>query len=420
MLSLEILRTSRFRRVAIVTGGVMFAAALGIGLVAVRSPSRTPGVVVVAPACPAPACPEAGAPAASPFVEAHAVGAPAFAAPADARNEVEPAVVGTTCPSSVATIGVPIRDDTEGLPARAERRAAAAGDGCTLVVWGPDPAGTVDVSWDAGQTFSTIELAGEIVDVAAADARVVIVRRDGMLGTVRPGAKPQWRKLPDLTATHVLAAAQLTVIVQTEYSGTTGHTPPLASTIAYSDDDGARWRYLRSPIPFVDRASLDARGTLTVRQRVHAPSAPGGDVCGTEIVMVRSFETKLATPRWTRSAGTTWSYEPDSDHSCDHFSESFLVALRGRERVNVSGAVRSETDGPLWTVGSYGVWRNRLFRLRGRTAEQIGTVPSFWRLDPVGIDREDTLIAIDRGNLVRWSRDGGWRLLFPTSSVSAP
>jgi hypothetical protein len=390
------------RRVRVhIVATTAFAAGVAFAVFAwVTSASRAPDAVVVPISLPPPTV--------VPAPPAAAVVATDDPAPA-------PAPVAPTCPKDVSSIGVPFdQADQIGNPDNEFFYPAAASGGCTLVLWASAATSTIHVSWDAGQTFSTIAIDSAIDQLAVADGRIAVLRKDGALGTLTATKGLIWRALPTITPTRLLAAGPYTVVIQAEWSGTVGHDPRLPLKIAYSSDDGQQWSFLTPPVESVSNFALDAKGILTVAETTYgAPDVESG--CGPSTVGSKSYDTRLDVPRWTTTPTPAWSYQVDDEHTCDHFSRSFVVAIHDGHRETISGMHRDEAEGSTWVMGPYASWAGTLYRLRGLTVEAVGTVPLF-SMGPVVIDRYGTLIASygRAAALMRWSPRGGWRVLFPT------
>jgi len=299
--------------------------------------------------------------------------------------------VPASCPSDVSSIGRPVgkQEFHDGFLV-----VAASQDGCTIAT---RDFHQLVVSWDAGKTFSTMTI--EVAWFAVADGRVVVLRKDGLLGTFTPMRGPVWRTVP-VTPTRVFAAGNDTVVVQVD--------PP---KIAYSSDEGQHWSALSSPVQSIGDASLDRKGVLTISEPIHGPVVPGSG-CDPEVIGWKRFDSSLAKPHWITTPTPAWSYEESSEHTCDHFSHSFVVAIRDGKSTNVSGMHRVQVDGPIWVEGNYGMWDGALYRLRDGVAEKAAAVP-FVSLEPGVVDGNGNLLATSGAMLVRWSPRGGWRILFP-------
>ena len=255
------------------------------------------------------------------------------------------------------------------------------------------------ISWDGGQSFSHVEIAG-ITNAVALATRVMVLRDDGTLGTLTPGDPIVWRHVPaPLAEAGLLAAGSSTVLVLDGLAGV-------------SDDTGATWRYLEPP-KGVSITQLDANGQLIGLRFKETQESDGDQI---EVTTTR-FTTELRHPRWRKLASTAGTpqdesgrYRLEGDKSWGCGGSSKLVTRAGDHDVTVRGDIREDVF-PLAVHTRNGVTfaslSDRLVRLDGADVIEIDSMPG----NLVGVDGADTPIVTTYNQILRWSKAGGWRVL---------
>ena len=151
---------------------------------------------------------------------------------------------------------------------------------------------------------------------------------------------------------------------------------------------------------------------MTLREALFGPAEPDSG-CGPPVIGHKSYAAKLDAPHWVAARLPAWTYDVDHEHTCDHFSRSYVVAVHGNRREDISGRHLIDADGSTWAMGTYGMWGGSLYRLDKATATKLAEVP-FEFLNPIAVDGFGSLLAMSSNErLVRWSPAGGWRGLFP-------
>jgi hypothetical protein len=291
--------------------------------------------------------------------------------------------------ADVATIGVPEKLAPNHGGDLYE--VSVSREGCVIAARVKDG---LAISWDGGATFTHVDVAGK--PAAAAD-RVAVLLDDGTFGTLVPG-KPLERSAPTkLAYRQVFASAWWTALV--------------SDTLVAITDDGVTWRYIEPPkdvtITRVDGDRLVGFGVK-----------PTSEEDGNHLVeyMATRFTNDLRHPGWHTSAsylGNPLDEEGRYALTGDQFwgcgaSEKLVEFATGK---TIAGGLRPE----VWPVSvhsahgvTYAGFDNAFYRLDGARTTQIKGGPEG---EVVGVDAAGTAIIKSGGQLLRWSKTGGWRVL---------
>lgn len=327
---------------------------------------------------------------APPTVIAIAVPAPAPPAPPPAAPVPAPAPVPSPhvgC-GDVTAIGLPAKL----APAQGGDLydVSVSSEGCVIAARVKDG---LAISWDGGATFARMDVAGK--PAAAAD-RVAVLLDDGTFGTIVPG-KPLERHAPrKLGYSQVVASGRWTALTS-------------EILVAVTDDHGVSWRYLEPPKDAII-SHIEGDRMLAVATRV---ASDDGD--GMVTYTSTTYETDLRHPAWhahSSYSGTAVDEEARYALTVDQFwgcgeSQKLLESATGAE---IAGGLRDEVW-PLSVHSNHGVtfagFGEQLYRLTGGTATKLDGLDG----SVVGVDAAGTPIVLTGGQLLRWSKAGGWRVL---------
>ena len=297
----------------------------------------------------------------------------------------------------VATIGVPLAQ----LPADPDpprlTQVVVSREGCTIAT---QTASTIAVSFDGGQTFARIEMPDATVMAAAAD-RVMLLDKQGRLGTMQPGHATVWRPLPAaLPSSTVFAAGKWTVVQSTKLTG-------------ISDDSGESWRYLELPADS-QIAQLDADGHLFA---THWKVVIDGQGMGPSTYASTRLVTDLVHPHWRTLFGTPGTPADESGHyvlEMDRFwgcgGSQKLEYGAGGQATEIAGNLRDEIS-EIRVHTNAGVTfaslHDQLERIDGVHETVLGELPG----ELVAVDASGAPIVATGSHVVRWTKTGGWRVL---------
>lgn len=267
-------------------------------------------------------------------------------------------------------------------------------EGCVIAARTKD---VFSISWDGGASFTEVDAVGNAKAAAAAD-RVAVLLDDNTLGTFVPG-KPLERHAPaKLAYQQVLANAGWTVLVSEKL-------------VAVTDDHGVTWRYIEPP---KDATIQGLDGDRLIGYGLRPTSDPDGEHIVDYIATTYTYD--LRHPGWHAAAGhlgtpideeARYSLTGDKFWGCGG-SDKLLELATGKELI---GDLRTDVW-PTAVHSTHGVTfaslSNGLYRLRGASATKIDDINDG---EVVGVDAAGTPIVRTGGQLLRWSKAGGWRVL---------
>ncbi|MBK9036752.1 MAG: hypothetical protein IPL61_36800 [Myxococcales bacterium] len=397
-------RDRRWRRLGVVVIG---GAALWLGVRATREVPR-PLIVMPAPIVPAPVVVIEVEQPPAPLPLPASLPAPAPAPAPDPEPTLVSAPAGTTCPRDLATIGLPFAiaiPDPAAVAGEAGEVIVSA-TGCAIAT---TTARGVVASFDGGQTFVARLVAPGTLSQVALDAdRIAALRDRQTLGIEHADGTVVWRALPaGLDPTMITGLAMGGGLVALTY-----RSEP-RSLIAVSADDGATWRTEFAPVDGLAWVSALAatRIELTV-ERAPPDSTDGGD--GWQ----ERYAARPGRLSWRRDeprASSSWRYQIVGDEFWGCGGTAKLLAIRDGRTATVQRGIQAEViPFELAARGSvaYVVDRDHLYRLRGTRRHDLGPLPmgEVFSLH-TRVDGADTFVTSFGGHLLRFTPQGGWRVL---------
>lgn len=303
-------------------------------------------------------------------------------------------IAETTCPTDVGSIGVPLGPLPENVNGPPLVDVAVSRDGCTLAA---RTASAIEISWDGGKTFAHHELAG--LDAMVAVGSRVIVQRAGELGTIAANEPITWRVVPaKLANATLLAAGKWTVLA-------------VAGLAGVSDDDGASWRYLDLSDISVVRVDVDGR-VFGTRTNIVVPF----DGEGNGAISTTHLAADVHAPTW--KAITTHPGHPADDTGRYALEPDKFWGCGGSEKlawVENHAFVATDLRADVWPIAvrttgkvTFASLQNRLVRLERTNRIDIGDMPG----QLAGVDASGAAIVQTETQVLRWSKAGGWRVLF--------